>query len=81
MNINLFIRLPFHSVRKSKPAIHTGEGTETISQQRPCPSFGSQPAVIMCFTVMNERANAFALRQRMIQIAGNLFAVVFLKEL
>ncbi len=81
MNINSLISQPLDTICKTKATIHTGQGTEAVSQQRPTTAFLSKPRVVMCFTVMNQCPDTLALNQRVIEVGSHTLALEFLKQL
>ena len=80
VDVHFFIGKPFHAVCKSVAAIDAGERGELISHQRPCAPSLSQAWIVMGFAIMDQRADARTLQQRVVEIASNIVSTVFLKQ-
>ena len=80
MDVHFFIGKPLDAISKTITTIDAGERRKLVAHQRPLLAAFSKAGVIVRFAVMHERANARTLEQRMVEVAGNVVPVVFLKE-
>ncbi len=81
MDVYALIGEPLDAVGESVAAVDAGERAEAVAHQRPHAATLGEAGIVVRLAVVNERADARALQQCVVKVAGNIVALVFLKQL
>ena len=81
MDIHLFIGEPFHAVCKGIPTIDASQCRQLIAHERPRAAALRQSWIIVGFAIMDQRADARTLQERVIKIPSKIVTAELLKQL
>ena len=81
MHVELFRREPFHAAGETKRAAHARQRAEAVAQERPFAAHLGETVVVVRLAVVRVEADAAALLERVVEVAGDFLARKILEQL